>query len=74
MSGAVSNPQGRMQPRDARLLGEVIFDPQEQTRLCRAANPGGLPFMWRHKARVVREMMYDRPALRSGKRCSISPC
>jgi hypothetical protein len=61
-----SNPWDWMQPHDARLLGDVIRDPQEQGRWCRAVMLGGLPYMWRRKAAVVRELMYEKLALRRG--------
>lgn len=65
------NPWDWMQPHDRKLMGEVIADPAEQLRWCRAVMLGGLPYMWRKKAAVVREMMYDRMALRRGDRVLI---
>ena len=65
------NPWDWMQPHDAARLGEVIFDPAEQTRWSRAIMLGGLPYMWRKKAKVVRELMYDRMRLRAGDRVFI---
>lgn len=65
------NPWTWMQPHDAEMMGAVIMDPSEQTRWCRALALGGLPFMWRKKARVVREMLYDRMRLRDGDRVLI---
>ena len=45
------DPWAWMQPHDVRRFGEVIMDPKEQERWCRAVLLGGLPFMWR-KAEV----------------------
>lgn len=59
------NPWDWMQPYDAKRFGEVILDPQEQTRWCRAVMLGGLPYMW-NKAQPIRAMIYDRLALRPG--------
>jgi ubiquinone/menaquinone biosynthesis C-methylase UbiE len=60
-----------MQPHDAERMGAVIMDPREQQRWCRAVMLGGLPYMWRVKASAVREMAYDRLALRTGDRVLI---
>jgi ubiquinone/menaquinone biosynthesis C-methylase UbiE len=54
-----------MQPYDIRRFGEVIADPAEQERWCRAVLLGGLPYMWR-KAAVAKELIYDRLGLRAG--------
>ncbi len=62
------NPWTWMQPHDAALMGDVIFDPAEQTRWCRAVMLGGLPYMWKKKARTVRDMMFERMSLREGDR------
>ena len=66
-----TNPWDWMQPHDAKMMGEVILDPAEQARWCRAVMLGGLPYMWRKKAKVVREMMYQRLALRPGDKVLI---
>ena len=52
-----------MQAYDVKRFGEVILDPTEQARWCRAVMLGGLPYMW-HKASAVRAMIFDRLALR----------
>ncbi len=62
------NPWDWMQPHDVARFGSIIGDETEQARWCRAVMLGGLPYMWRKKAAVVREMMYDRMALRPGDR------
>jgi ubiquinone/menaquinone biosynthesis C-methylase UbiE len=67
-----------MQPYDVRRFGEVILDPKEQERWCRAVLLGGLPFMWR-KAEVARNVIYDRLELREGDKVlvigeCIEPC
>jgi ubiquinone/menaquinone biosynthesis C-methylase UbiE len=61
------DPWAWMQPYDVRRFGEIIMDPKEQERWCRAVLLGGLPFMWR-KAEVPRNLIYDRLELRSGDR------
>jgi ubiquinone/menaquinone biosynthesis C-methylase UbiE len=60
------NPWEWMQPHDAERMGAVIMDPAEQQRWCRAVMLGGLPYMWRVKAKTVREMVYDRMGFRPG--------
>jgi len=65
------NPWDWMQPHDARRMGEVILDPAEQQRWCRAVMLGGLPFMWRVKAATVRELMYEKMELRKGDKVFI---
>lgn len=73
-----ADPWAWMQPYDVRRFGEVIMDPKEQERWCRAVLLGGLPFMWR-KAEVARELIYNRLELRDGDRVliigeCIEPC
>jgi SAM-dependent methyltransferase len=65
------NPWDWMQPHDAARMGAVIMDPAEQQRWCRAVMLGGLPYMWRIKAKTVRELAYDRLDLRNGDRVLI---
>jgi len=72
------DPWKWMQPYDVRRFGDVILDPKEQERWCRAVLLGGLPFMWR-KAEVARNVIYDRLELREGDRVlvigeCIEPC
>lgn len=57
-----------MGPAEAKILGDVIYDKAEQARWCRAMLFGTLPYMWKDKAIVVRKMMFDRLALRTGDR------
>jgi hypothetical protein len=64
------DPWAWMQPYDVRRFGDVILDPKEQERWCRAVLLGGLPFMWR-KAEVVRGLIYDRLELRAGDKVLI---
>ena len=64
------DPWDWMQPYDVRRFGEVIMDPKEQERWCRAVLLGGLPFMWR-KAEVARSLIYDRLELREGDKVLI---
>jgi ubiquinone/menaquinone biosynthesis C-methylase UbiE len=66
-----SNPWEWMQPHDVERMGAVIMDPKEQQRWCRAVMLGGLPYMWRVKAKTVREMAYDRLGLRTGDKVLI---
>ena len=61
-------PWGWIGAEERRLLGDVIADPQEQTRWCKAMVFGTLPYMWREKASVVRELAYDKMELRAGSR------
>ena len=72
------DPWTWMQPYDVRRFGEVILDPKEQERWCRAVLLGGMPFMWR-KAEVARSLIYDRLELREGDKVlvigeCIEPC
>ena len=72
------DPWAWMQPYDARRFGEAILDKNEQERWCRAVLLGGLPFMWR-KAKVARDLIYDRLELRQGDKVliigeCIEPC
>ena len=72
------DPWKWMQPYDVRRFGEVILDPKEQERWCRAVLLGGLPFMWR-KAEVARNLIYDRLELKAGDKVlvigeCIAPC
>ena len=62
-----TNPWDWLQPHDYARLGDVIRDPQEQTRWCRAVMLGGLPFMW-NRASVVKDLVYNKLTLRDGDR------
>ena len=65
------NPWDWMQPHDIARFGSIIGDEAEQARWCRAVMLGGLPYMWRKKASVVRDLMYDRMGLRAGDKVLI---
>jgi ubiquinone/menaquinone biosynthesis C-methylase UbiE len=66
MTTTNKDPWIYMGPAEAKILGDVIYDKAEQARWCRAMLFGTLPYMWRDKATVVREMMFDKLALKSG--------
>jgi hypothetical protein len=68
---AEKSPWDYMGPAETAILGEVVLDPAEQARWGRAMLFGTLPYMWREKATVIREMMYDKLALRPGDRVLI---
>ena len=65
------NPWNWLQPHDARRLGDVINDPKERERWCNALLVGGLPYLWKHKAEPIRELMYQKLALRPGDKVLI---
>lgn len=58
------DPWRYMGPQEAKILGDIIFDPAEQTRWCRAILFGTLPYMWRDRAGVVRDMMFAKLEMR----------
>jgi hypothetical protein len=62
------SPWDWMGPEEIRLLGEIVAQPEEQARWCKAIVFGTLPYMWRDKATVVRELAYDKMELSSGNR------
>jgi hypothetical protein len=57
-----------MGAEERRILGDIIADPAEQARWCKAMVFGTLPYMWRDKASVVRELAYDKMELEPGHR------
>jgi Methyltransferase domain len=61
-------PWDWMGAEEKRLLGDVVAQPEEQARWCKAIVFGTLPYMWREKASVVRELAYDKMGLRPGHR------
>ena len=66
------DPWELIQPRDIRRMGDVIMKREEQERWSRAVMlAGALPYMWRHKAAVVREFMYDKLQLKTGDKVLI---
>jgi len=62
------NPWDYMGAEERRILGDIVADPQEQARWCKAMVFGTLPYMWRDKASVVRELAYDKMELTPGSR------
>lgn len=53
---------------ETRLLGDVIARREEQGRWCKAMVFGTLPYMWREKASVLRNLAYDKLMLHPGAR------
>ena len=71
-SSSPPDPWDMIQPRDIRRMGDVISKREEQERWSRAVMlAGALPFMWRHKAAVIREFMYDKLQLKTGDKVLI---
>jgi hypothetical protein len=60
------NPWDWLEPPDVRRFGEVVLDPAERARWCRATLICGLPFMWKTKAGPFRALMYEKLGLRQG--------
>ncbi|HEY2534235.1 MAG TPA: hypothetical protein VGJ20_41010 [Xanthobacteraceae bacterium] len=67
-TGSKQTPWDWMGAEERRLLGDVVAQPDEQARWCKAIVFGTLPYMWREKATVVRELVYDKMELRPGHR------
>lgn len=65
------SPWDYMGPAETAIVGDVVLDPAEQARWGRAILFGTLPYMWREKASVIREMIYDKLALHPGDRVLI---
>ena len=63
-----NSPWDWMGDAERRLLGDVVSQPEEQARWCKAMVFGTLPYMWREKASVVRNLIYDKLDLRPGDR------
>lgn len=61
-------PWSAMDPAEKDRFGEDIFDAPTRARWCGAVALGGLPFMWKHKARVPRKLVLDQLELRPGDR------
>jgi Methyltransferase domain len=61
-------PWDWMGAEERRLLGDVVAQPEEQARWCKAIVFGTLPYMWREKAPVVRQLAYDKLKLGAGHR------
>jgi ubiquinone/menaquinone biosynthesis C-methylase UbiE len=64
-------PWDYMGPAETAILGDVVLNPEEQSRWARAILFGTLPYMWREKASVIREMIYDKLALKPGDKVLI---
>jgi len=61
------DPWDYLTPRDIKRFGEEILDREELKRWASAIALGGsLPYMWRKKASVVRELIYDKLELKPG--------
>jgi SAM-dependent methyltransferase len=67
-SVAAKSPWDWMGPEEKRLLGDIVAQPEEQARWCKAIVFGTLPYMWREKAAVVRQLAYEKLDLRPGDR------
>jgi hypothetical protein len=65
------SPWDYMGPAETAIVGDVVLDPKEQARWGRAILFGTLPYMWREKASVIREMIYDKLALKPGDKVLI---
>lgn len=68
MPSLPTTPWDYMGPAEAAILGDTIFDPDEQARWCRAMLFGTLPYMWLEKAGTVRQLMFDKLRMRRGDR------
>jgi ubiquinone/menaquinone biosynthesis C-methylase UbiE len=64
----IKTPWDYMGAEERRILGDVVANPEEQARWCKAMVFGTLPYMWRDKASVVRELAYDKMELNPGSR------
>ena len=61
------DPWDYLQPRDIKRFGEEVLNKAEQKRWCSAVALGGsLPYMWRKKAKIMRELIYDKLELAPG--------
>jgi methyltransferase family protein len=68
LSSTKKTPWDFIGEEEKRLLGEVIASREEQTRWCKAMVFGTLPYMWREKAAVVRDLAYSKLSLFPGAR------
>jgi hypothetical protein len=71
MTDGKKNPWDYMGPAETAILGDSVLDPKEQARWGRAMLFGTLPYMWRDKAGVIRDMIYDKLALKPGDKVLI---
>lgn len=67
-AGVKKSPWDWMSDEERRLLGDAVMQPEEQARWCKAIVFGTLPYMWREKATVIRELIYDKLELKPGHR------
>ena len=59
--GLSENPWDYIQPYDIDRFGDEVLNKEEQARWCAAVALGGsLPYMWRKKAKIMRELIYDK--------------
>ena len=63
---AGKSPWDYMGPAETAILGDIVLNHEEQARWGRAILFGTLPYMWREKASVIREMIYDKLNLKPG--------
>lgn len=67
IDGQTVTPWDLMQKFDADRFGEDIFDPKDRARWCRAIMTGGLPYMWRIAAPVVK-LIYATAEIQPGQK------
>lgn len=61
------NPWDYIQPYDIERFGREVLNEEEQARWCGAvALAGSLPYMWRRKAKIMRDLIYDKLELGPG--------
>ena len=67
-----NDPWDFLTPLDIERFGKEVLDKEEQARWCAAvALAGSLPYMWRKKAKVVRELIYDKLEVKPGDKVLI---
>ncbi len=67
-----TDPWASIQSSDIDRMGAIITDQNEQQRWCRAVMlAGSLPYMWVHKAKTVRHMVFEKCALQANDRVLI---
>ena len=66
-----ANPWDWLQPHDVERFGEVILDPKERNRWCKATIIGGLPYLWRYKGAPFRDFAYSKLAVKPGDKVLI---
>jgi SAM-dependent methyltransferase len=63
------NPWDWLQPHDVERFGNVILDPKERNRWCKATIIGGLPYLWQVKGSSFRDRAYAELAGESIESC-----